>query len=502
MNRTTNGGRTVPRTTLVSACLAVFCLVAAAQFWMAASIGTDVPFLDQWVAEGRNLYPAYEDGAFPYRQVFAAHNEHRIVFTQLLNLGLFAANGAWDPLVQQFANVVLRAGCAALLAGVLVLAGGLSVLASVLLATIAYLPVVAWHNVIWGFQTHVPFSLGFAIAAMALLGRAGGSHLRCAAGVLCAGASMFSMGAGWLVPVALLAWCCIRCVELRKCTGPRFWRDAVVALALLVLALSVRHVESRHAGLAAHGLWEWATAFARVMAWPHCDVPLAGLAINLPFAGLVVRRLVRRGVTPAGEEAILLLGLWAAAVAAATTWSRGGSPEMVDGVPSRYVDFVVLMPVVNLWSLGRLSDEVPSRWKGYVRGAWWALSAFLLIGLLGLTMEAVRGLVLPRLADRAAPERLAYAYERTRNQELFRNQPRLYCPDVDFGTLDAVLDDARLSGKLPPSLQPERPLGPLSRVARWARQFKGWLVGALLVAAVAALALPRFRRSESSQAGG
>jgi hypothetical protein len=97
-------------------------------------------------------------------------------------------------------------------------------------------------------------------------------------------------------------------------------------------------------------------------------------------------------------------------------------------------------------------------------GAW---GAFLLLGWCGLTADVMRGLVLPRARDREAPVRLIVAFQRTGDAGVFAGQPRLLVPHPNLGTVRTVLEDPRMKGKLPPSLQPERPRGPLSRGVRW-----------------------------------
>jgi hypothetical protein len=71
------------------------------------------------------------------------------------------------------------------------------------------------------------------------------------------------------------------------------------------------------------------------------------------------------------------------------------------------------------------------------------------------------------MRDRDAPVRYAIAFQKTRDAAVFNGQPLLYVPNRNLGTVVAVLDDPRLRGKLPPSLQPQVGLGPLSRFTRW-----------------------------------
>ena len=40
--------------------------------------------------------------------LFAHHNEHRILFTRLSGLALLALGGQWDPLLQMIVNAVVH----------------------------------------------------------------------------------------------------------------------------------------------------------------------------------------------------------------------------------------------------------------------------------------------------------------------------------------------------------------------------------------------------------
>jgi hypothetical protein len=73
----------------------------------------------------------------------------------------------------------------------------------------------------------------------------------------------------------------------------------------------------------------------------------------------------------------------------------------------------------------------------------------------------------PRSRDRAALDRLAREFQLSRDSAVFAGQPRLLVPHPNLGVVSAVLDDPRMKGALPPTLQPEQSQGPLSRAVRW-----------------------------------
>lgn len=445
---------------------AVFALVLAAQFFLVARIGTDIPYQDQWDAEGRLLYPAWRDGTWSGADLLRAHNEHRILWTRLLDLALFSANGQWDPLVQLAANALVRAAGAALLAGMLARGmgrwGRVGVGAG---AGLAYLPHVAWENALWGFQSSVYFVIFFSLAALALLGNASRTPAQLAGGLASGVAALLAMGAGAFVPVTLLGLVLVRAIEWRRFDRAR-WSEAWPALVLLAMAGILRVAVPAHATLQAATARQFFNALGRALAWPHTGMPLAALVMNLPLLLLVGARLagLRRAV--AGEDFVLLIGGWSAVAAGAMAWTRGGGHEFDAGVTLRYVDFLLLLPIANTWCALRLAREAAAERQTLARllaGSW---GVFLFIGWLGLSAQIMRGFILPRMRDRDVTVRLAVAYQRSGNAAVFAGQPAFFVPHPNLTVVRAVLDDPRMRGALPPSFQPDRPMGPLSRAVR------------------------------------
>jgi hypothetical protein len=443
---------------------AVFVAVLVVQLAFVAHLGTDVPFHDQWPNEGQWLYPKVCDGDLAAADLARPWNEHRIAWTHALNAALFVANGQWDPLVQIAAIGVLRAGVAALVAWVLIrtmirpaavpfIVGGV---------VLAFLPHLAWHAVLWGFESQVYFALGFSLVALVLLSGRERSVAGQLLGVGAAGAGMFAMGPALLVPAALLVWAAIRAGEERDWSliGRRAW----AAWLLLILALFVHVEASGHAELRANAP-EFILAAGRLLAWPHVAAPPAALIVNLPIALIVWLRITRQRSAAAGEDGVLAIAVWSVCVALATAWARGGSAELSSGVPSRYVDFLILGPLANLWAAWTLARERSAQVR-FARHLAAGCTLFVFVGWLGLSAEVVRGIVLPRAADRDAPVRLIQAYQQTGDALVFEGQPRLLVPNPNLAAVRSVLMDPRLRGKLPPSLQPEKPMGPLSKAVR------------------------------------
>ncbi|HXB01666.1 MAG TPA: hypothetical protein VNV15_02470 [Opitutaceae bacterium] len=444
--------------------------VLAAQWWLVARAGTDVPFQDQWDVEGKWLYPAWRDGALRLADLFQPYNGQRLVCTHLLNLCLFVLNGQWDPLLQMAVGAFLHAvGAMFLTRKLAALGAGWKARGAITAGVVlACLPLASWFNALNGFQSLVYFTLGFSLISFARLGDVNASAIKLLAGTVAGLAAMLSSGAGELVPVALVGLMILRIAEARGgknilCTA---WPAAVLLVAAIALMASVPPDHNLHA-LQSHSAGEFLAACARLMAWPHVDQPLAALALNLPLVLVVAARILRRRQPRAGEDFVLLLGGWAVAIALATAWARGGGGELLAGfIPSRYVDFIVLLPLANAWCAIVLAAEATGQWRTRARVLAAVWGCFLFIGWLGISLEMWRGIVRPRIHDRLAPVRLAVAFQASGDATVFAGQPRLYVPYPNPESILVVLRDPRLQGALPPSFQPKQPLGPLSRAVR------------------------------------
>lgn len=450
----TSGSTSVPRGWLPA--LLVFVVVTCAQLWLVARAGTDVPFMDQWDAEGRSLYPRAVEGSLGVGELLAAHNEHRILWTRLLDLGLFRLNGQWDPLLQLATNAVLHGLAAALLAVVLTKGmqrGPRWAMAAVVL--LFCLPFASWHNALWGFQSQVYCCVLFSLGAIAAWTRPPDSMTRWVSAVLWIVAAYFSMGPGLLVPFALMA-----VVLFWPSPKERNWRTVGLLAGAAVLALGLRASDSEVTGVHATSLGDFLGAVCRLLAWPYAEQPWLAVLLALPFVGWLARH--RHLGTREGEAAVFGCAGWILLVVLAAGWARGSSGEFAAGVPSRYVDFVVLWPLVNLWCVGALWSHLPR--VGRLLATTWVL--FLVIGWAGASHAAWRGVIAPRLRDRDAPVRLAQEFQRTGDAAVFANQPKLYVPHPNPDSVRAVLTDPRLQGRLPPSFQPTEPTGPLSRALR------------------------------------
>lgn len=183
-------------------------------------------------------------------------------------MGLFSVNGQWDPLVQLVVGAGLRALAAAGLAAMVVRASGVGAKGNALIAVgvaLAFLPQLAWHNALWGFQSQVYFSLGFSILALRWLGGEGVAGWQRWAGLAAGGAGLLAMGGAALVPVALIGLVGLRAVERRRWSAARSC-EVWPAVGLLVAAWALRAEVREHAALQAQSAGQWGRRFCG--RWP------------------------------------------------------------------------------------------------------------------------------------------------------------------------------------------------------------------------------------------
>ncbi|MFL6538960.1 MAG: hypothetical protein ACJ8JD_12360, partial [Chthoniobacterales bacterium] len=196
--------RFAQRTRPAAGLIAVFAIVLGARLWLIDRTGSEVPILDQWDAEGAFLLKPFVQGSLRLADLFAPHNEHRLVLTRLWSLLLFVLNGQWDPFLEIVVNAVLVASIAVVFAFAASRLFPDRQRAYVLVAVTmwAALP-YAQENTIWGFQSQFYFLLLFSLLAIWTLLNAKRDWRLIVIGGAAALIACFSMISGFLCAVAV-----------------------------------------------------------------------------------------------------------------------------------------------------------------------------------------------------------------------------------------------------------------------------------------------------------
>ncbi len=437
--------------------VALFFIVVGGKWAVVDRFGSDLPFWDQWDAEGLHLLvPWFEHGNF-LPELFLPHNEHRVVLTKLQSLALVLASGQWDSRLECVVNALLHGAVAVALwlAARRWLDGCWHAPLFVLLAALFGLP-FAWENVISGFHSQQFWLLGLSLAALLALPFARPWRAGWFAAVFAAALALLTMGSGFFAAAAVLPVVALRL--LRGDTTVRSaWPTLLVGVALTGIGWFT-HVEvPYHDELKAKTAHDFSFSIVHSLQWPAPlgDNGWAALVLWLPFV-LVAWQVLRlpRGTDGRVPQTIVALGGWVLMQVVAAAYARGAG---ADYPASRYMDTLAFGMAVNGLALGWHGAHAPaSRVRSVARAAlvvaWFGVLAW------GLYDNSRFALMegMPerrRLFDRAEVAMRAY---------LATNDRRDLVPDdIPYPVPDYLaqrLEHASLRALMPVGVRPTLPL--------------------------------------------
>ena len=437
---------------------ALFCLVFFARAWLIKVWGSPVPYWDQWDAEALGLFRPWLDGTLHWTDLFAPHNEHRIVLTRVADLALFIVNGHWNPWWQLLLNAALHAATAATLVGLFwPMVNGLTRTIGLLGLVLLFIAPAGWQNALWGFQSQVYFcSLlsGFALGGL-LLAQPFKLNwwLGWTAGLL----ALFSVGSGVLAAATVLLVNLFVLITALIANGSSFPPEndhehrsiapalftSVVVLVLVILGRALQVEAPQHAPLHAHTLEQFRAVFFRCLSWPWVESSWLWLFLQAPLLWFTATLIRRRTPPNAIDQFALGLGLLAVLHAAAVAYSRGAG--LVDARPlSRYQDPLLLGVAANLFILLKFAAQGRT---ARIFALFWA--GIFLAGLLTLTTTNF-SLHLPfKRAQNTANLSQIRSYLATHDAAVFSQDRTSSLLHPDSAVVRRVLDDSQLRQVLP-----------------------------------------------------
>lgn len=90
-------------------------IVLGCHWGVCGRFGTDIPELDEWDAEGINLFVPQAHHDLRFHDFWAIHVDHHVLLTRALAYVETTVNGAWDQRLETVVNAVLAGGIAAAL---------------------------------------------------------------------------------------------------------------------------------------------------------------------------------------------------------------------------------------------------------------------------------------------------------------------------------------------------------------------------------------------------
>ncbi len=435
---------------------ALVLVIVGAKFRLIDQFGSDLPYWDQWDGEGDFLIRPFLEGRLTAQSLVAPHNEHRILFTRLIALGLFEINDRqWDARLEMAVNAFLHATVAVLIAAIAlrtlprVFSVGLTALTALFFSSCT-----SWENTLGGFQSQ--FYLMTLFAALHI----GGTFLarprswpwRLAP--LAGAAALFTMASGVLSACAALGVTILVVLRDRKFSGDQIY---VAAANLVLLAAGwLLRVPPMETDLVAKGLWPGIESWWHVLAWPVGEAWVAPLNI-LPLLVIGLFWFRRRASEPA-VPLLLASGAWYWLQAAAIAYARGAF-EIGTQYISRYTDLTSIGVLINLFALTYLAVHfLAARARAGVLAATVLSAAASIWGLSAQATKTWNSQLIPLPAINAARIDSVRHYVVNHDQTFFQKQPWAELPYPSADRLASLLDVPVLGAILPPSVRPAVPL--------------------------------------------
>ncbi len=368
---------------------ALFFIVLGAKLWVVQCFGSALPLWDQWY-EATLFFQPWMDGHLTWRDFFVPSNEHRIVFTKLLDLALIKLNGRWEPLLQMTVNCFIHAAfVCALAAAIWNFFGRKSGwLICCLLAPFYALPYAA-ENTIWAINSQQYFMSLCALGTVAGLGFGKTFSTRWWLGLAAAFAGLFTMASGFLAAVAVGGLLVLRAIKNRRAEkGEVFTLGICVGIVALGLALKVSMPDD--VPLRAHTAGQFITALGHNLAWPFLEnFQFLWLLPLLPLAVLLGFYFCRSFAELRAAEFLLALALWSALQSAAIAYGRA---NYGDGVPaSRYMDVLNIFVIAAIFAVVLLSPKIS------LAPQWQNLLPLLFAGVMFFQIGKISSLVVDQL---------------------------------------------------------------------------------------------------------
>ncbi len=372
------------------------------------------------------------------------HNEHRIFFTRSLDLSLFLINEQqWDGRVQTFVSSALFSFICSMSA-FWVLRNTRGVVLYILLtfSIASGIQLSGWANTYVGFQSCFYFVLLFSLVAIAASASVAPSWRGGTLVALSALAAVFSLAAGVLTTITVVA-----ILALRIWIDRIAWRDGLSMIGLPAIVMIWSLLDARSGTVHPTTIGEFVYSLTIMMSWPFSS--FAGTLLWSPV-GVLVFVVVKNRRGSRADLVFLGLASWVFLFCCAAAYSRGYN---FSDVQSRYTDLLLPGLGAQLYSLFRLCDIL-------VTSAW---VKRIMLGLsVGFTVIIAAGLWKSSVSELSLWKNYAYSIRMaTVNTRAFLdgNIHALTSPSNGFllypypSVLAEILNDSAVRSVLPVSLQ-------------------------------------------------
>ncbi|WP_205877808.1 hypothetical protein [Mycobacterium camsae] len=420
---------------------AIACTVLGFRLTIISSFASGVPILDQWDAEASGLYSRYLKGVLNVTDLFAPHNEHRIVFTRLLALVHLELAGEWNTRLEMIIGAIALAVLVTWLAALLLplVAPRHRVLTACFIALLFALP-LDFENTLWGFQSQVYLSLLFGLATLVAFAQARPFSPRWFGGLAAATLSYFSFALGL---AAIIAAVIVVGVQLITRARRRCGRE-LAAVGVLGLVAVVLVVWGAQGARPKSNLWTFLEGLGMFTGLI--------LAAAVPLV-LLCRQKIRQGASIT-DPVWLIAGIfgWVVIQLVLLAYGRGTV------IAPRYMDVVLLpypLAFVAVITIAGRAHAARSRQRALPAPSAWVFAVVTVIAVAGY-LSVLASSYWAKATDQQVADVRAYLATGDVNRLAERGTPShgvaLVFPDPQ--RQGRVLRDPDIQAILPPELRP------------------------------------------------
>lgn len=451
---------------------AVFLAIFSSKLWLIDQFGSSLPFWDQWAAEGWALYIPFFEHKLAFKDLFAAHCEHRPFVNSVISLLLLILNGQWDARLGMTLNAIIAAGIGVAFSAFAWESLGRKHLAVLgLFNTLVFSLLFSWECSVLGFIGNY-LLIAFALLAIWFLLRHELFSGQWFLGLFFALISLVTMGSGFCAAASVLAIILLRIItrqgrpgfaqsSSQRSAAIRLGKNllaAIILLAIVAAGLFLRVNVPGHASLKPANINAFFAAGGQILAWPNSDLPWTAFIIWLPGLLLFFAYIFRRIDGRSAAEFIIGFGLWIALQDTALAFSRWG------GIASRHTIFLCLSLPINFTALLLLLHQWSAR--PFLRKCltviflvWLCNTGYDLWKIPGKTYLAEAAIFKQHLKQ---CEKNVRAFLQSDNMADLENKPLYDIPFPDPQGLALVLRNPHIRAVLPSCIAAANKPGPLS----------------------------------------
>ena len=428
--------------------LAIAMIIFGARLNIIDVFSVAMPYWDDWGQA--SFLSRHIDGTLQFSDFISPSNQHRMMFTRLLAIGLIDLNqGQWDPVLAMIANSGMWTITALVLVSVAYLyRQHMQTPVIIILILLIWTFPISLVNTLWGIQSHNYFMILFAVLGCWLITYSAFS-LRWWFGLICIFSACLTLAGGALLGLSVAFVSFISAVISNQQRSTNII-TSVAALSAVCFGVMMILIEPTPSYIkSTFNLLNSVKTIGKSMSWPLTNFVWPSLIIALPILLILLKTLMLKQPIPKVVRYILSVYGFILLVSISIGIARASGGH---GPSRRYFEFLSLAYVMSMFSL----LLVQLKYWSYPK---WLLQSIVFIWILILLaaipwqIEVLNYTLNDRQKTRPPQEANVRMFINTHDYSWLKNKPFRHIPFHDPNLLgDAIIHFQKLD-MLPYHLQ-------------------------------------------------